>query len=81
MPHDEYREMARESIKQFSRRPPDEQVLEKLLEQRALRARHVRRRRRVYERLKETLDEFDEEAGIAFNRLFYLVDGAQLLRP
>ena len=26
----------------------------------------------VYERLKEELAQFDEEAGIAFNRLFYL---------
>ena len=32
MSDDEYREVARESIEQYSRRPPDEQVLEKLLE-------------------------------------------------
>src|SRR3954452_19448941 len=31
--NEEYRAMARESIQQYSRRPPDEQVLEKLLEQ------------------------------------------------
>ena len=36
--------MARESIKKFSRRKPDEKVLDALLEQRALRAGHVRRR-------------------------------------
>src|SRR5687767_14142215 len=33
MPDEEYRTMAREAIEQHSRRPPDPQVLEKLLEQ------------------------------------------------
>src|SRR5688500_3363211 len=32
IPHDDYRAMARESITQYSRRQPDEQVLGKLLE-------------------------------------------------
>src|SRR5918999_6265601 len=32
IPNDDYRAMARESIKEHSRRPPDEQVLDKLLE-------------------------------------------------
>src|SRR5512144_1123089 len=32
IPHDDYQEMARESIKQFSRREADEQVLERLIE-------------------------------------------------
>src|SRR5215212_2114596 len=31
--HEDYRQMARESITQYSRRPPDEQVLSKLLDQ------------------------------------------------
>ena len=68
---DEYRKMARESIQEHSRRPPDEQVLEKLLE----RVRYVSGTfdvDDVFVRLKEELDEFDEEAGIAFNRIFYL---------
>ena len=71
MSDDEYREMARESIEQYSRRQPDEQVLEKLLE-------HVRYVPGTFdddtrfERLGEELDQFDEEAGIAFNRIFYL---------
>src|SRR5947208_12315668 len=30
IPHDDYRDMARDSIKQFSRREPDDQVLDKL---------------------------------------------------
>jgi glucose-6-phosphate 1-dehydrogenase len=71
MSDDEYRQMARESIKEYSRRPPDEQVLSKLLE-------HVRYISGtfdggdVFERLKDELRTFDEEAGIAFNRIFYL---------
>ena len=71
LPDDEYRATARESIKQHSRREPDEQVLEKLLE----RVRYVPGtfdEDSVFERLKEELDSFDEEAGIAFNRIFYL---------
>jgi glucose-6-phosphate 1-dehydrogenase len=69
--HDDYREMARESIAQFSRRPPDEQVLSKLLD----RVRYVPGTfddDAVFERLSEELKEFDEEAGIPFNRIFYL---------
>jgi glucose-6-phosphate 1-dehydrogenase len=71
MSDDEYRSVARESIKEHSRRPPDEQVLEKLLE----RVRYVPGtfdEDSVFERLKEELGQFDEEAGIAFNRIFYL---------
>src|SRR5436853_5766883 len=33
MPHEDYHQIAREAIAQFSRTPPDEQVLAKLLEQ------------------------------------------------
>jgi glucose-6-phosphate 1-dehydrogenase len=71
MSDDEYREMARESIRQFSRRQPSEDVLGKLLE----RVRYVPGSfddDSVYERLGEFAGEFDEEAGIAFNRVFYL---------
>jgi glucose-6-phosphate 1-dehydrogenase len=71
IPHDDYRQMARESIAAHSRRKPDEQVLEKLLE----RVRYVPGTfddDSIYERLDGELREFDEEAGIAFNRVFYL---------
>jgi glucose-6-phosphate 1-dehydrogenase len=71
IPHDDYRDMARDSIKQFSRREPDEQVLERLLE----RIRYVPGTfddDSVYENLKKQAAEFDEEAGIPFNRVFYL---------
>jgi glucose-6-phosphate 1-dehydrogenase len=69
--HDDYRTMARESIEKYSRRKPDPQVLEKLLEQ----VRYVPGvfdDDSVYEKLDETLEQFDKEAGIDFNRLFYL---------
>jgi glucose-6-phosphate 1-dehydrogenase len=71
MSDDAYRAMASESSEQHSRRPPDEQVLEKLLE----RVRYVPGTfdmDSVFERLKQELAQFDEEAGIAFNRIFYL---------
>jgi glucose-6-phosphate 1-dehydrogenase len=71
IPNDDYQSMARESITNFSRRPPDAQVLEKLLE----RVRYVPGTfddDSVYERLKDELKSFDEEAGITFNRVFYL---------
>jgi glucose-6-phosphate 1-dehydrogenase len=71
IPHDDYRAMARESIEQHSRRKPDDQVLSKLLEQ----VRYVPGTfddDSVYEQLDQQLKEFDGEAGIEFNRLFYL---------
>jgi glucose-6-phosphate 1-dehydrogenase len=71
IPHEDYRQMARESIAQHSRRQPDEQVLEKLLE----RVRYVPGTfddDSIYERLDGELREFDDEAGIPFNRVFYL---------
>jgi glucose-6-phosphate 1-dehydrogenase len=69
--NEEYRAKARESIQQYSRRPPDEQVLEKLLEQ----VRYVPGTfddDAVFDRLDAELGKFDEEAEIAFNRIFYL---------
>ena len=68
---DEYRATARESIQQNSRREPDSQVLDKLLEQ----VRYVSGSfddDAVFDHLEEALGKFDEEAGIAFNRIFYL---------
>jgi glucose-6-phosphate 1-dehydrogenase len=69
--HEQYRDMARQSIKQYSRRPCDEQVLSKLLE----RVRYIPGTfdlDAVFERLGEELRQFDDEAGIVFNRVFYL---------
>jgi glucose-6-phosphate 1-dehydrogenase len=71
IPHDDYRSMMRESIGKYSRRKPDDQVLDKLLAQ----VRYVPGTfddDRVYEQLDIQIKEFDTEAGIPFNRLFYL---------
>src|SRR3712207_52025 len=71
MSDDEYREMARESIAEHSRRETDSQVLESLLG----RIRYVGGTfddHTVYERLDTCALEYDEEAGIPFNRVFYL---------
>jgi glucose-6-phosphate 1-dehydrogenase len=71
MSDDEFRELARESVTQFSRRQPDETVLAALLE-------HMRYVAggfddpNVYEQLSKSAGEFDEEAGIPHNRVFYL---------
>ena len=71
IPHDDYRRMAREAITQFSRRQPDEQVLSRLLE----RMRYVPGtfdEDSVYDKLEQEAGAFDKEAGIVFNRVFYL---------
>src|SRR5215211_741900 len=71
IPHADYQAMMRESIQKHSRRKPDDQVLDKLLEQ----VRYVPGTfddDGVYDRLEDCLKEFDKAAGIEFNRLFYL---------
>jgi glucose-6-phosphate 1-dehydrogenase len=71
MSDDKYRDDARESIKEHSRREPDDQVLEKLLEQ----LRYVTGSfddDSMFDRLGDELGKFDEEAGSVFNRIFYL---------
>jgi glucose-6-phosphate 1-dehydrogenase len=69
--HEEFRQMAEEAIKEFSRREPDAAVLDKLLDE----VRYVPGvfdDASVYETLKSTLDEFDKGAGVRMNRCFYL---------
>src|SRR4051794_18365118 len=71
MSDDEFRETARESISEFSRRDADEKVLEELTN----RFRYVTGSfddDSMYERLGQALDDFDEDADLEFNRLFYL---------
>ena len=71
MGNDEYRKLARESIAKYSRRQADDQVLDKLLEQ----VRYVAGTfddDSVFDSLGEELGKFDEEAGLPFNRIFYL---------
>jgi glucose-6-phosphate 1-dehydrogenase len=68
---DEFRDEARTAMRQFSRRACDDKVMNALVGQ----FRYVSGTfddDSVYERLAKVTDEFDEEAGIDFNRLFYL---------
>jgi glucose-6-phosphate 1-dehydrogenase len=69
--HDDYRAECEQAIRRFSRRTPDEAVLNGLLE-------HVKYvpgtfdDEAVYRELGETLDGFEREAGWTLNRAFYL---------
>ena len=71
MPDEAYRELAAESVRTFSRRPPDDNVLAAMLAQ----VRYVPGGfddSTVYDRLLECAVAYDEQAGIPFNRVFYL---------
>src|SRR4051812_25654220 len=71
MSHEEFAEQAAEAIRQFSRRPPDDQVLKVLLSN----MRYVAGtfdEDSVYSGLGELLNGFDQEAGQPLNRVFYL---------
>jgi glucose-6-phosphate 1-dehydrogenase len=68
---DEFRDVAREAIQRFSRRRPDDTVLDSLLE----RARYVSGNfddASVFEKIGGLAEQEDDDAGIAFNRVFYL---------
>jgi glucose-6-phosphate 1-dehydrogenase len=68
---EEYRQTAVESIRRFSRRPPDEDVLERLVA--GIRYVGVPFDDPAgYELLDAVLAELDEAAGLALNRCFYL---------
>jgi glucose-6-phosphate 1-dehydrogenase len=69
--HEDFRAEAEEAINRFSRRKPDPDVLKGLLSE----IRYVPGTfddEHVYEMLGQTLDEFDQAAGQAQNRAFYL---------
>jgi len=71
MTDEEFRAMALESVREFSRRPPDEKVLEKLFSD----VRYVTGSfddDAVYSALGQELDDLDGEAGLSLNRCFYL---------
>ena len=66
-----FREKLRESVERFSRRRPDPRVLDALLQN----ARYVAGTfddPDGYARLGQAADAFDDETGVAFNRIFYL---------
>jgi glucose-6-phosphate 1-dehydrogenase len=68
---DDFREFARESIEQFSRREADPKVLEGLLE----RLRYIGFSfddQDGYKKLAEALEQLDEEAGQPLNHAYYL---------
>jgi glucose-6-phosphate 1-dehydrogenase len=71
IPGGDYQRMARESIEQYSRRPPSPEVLEKLLEQIAY-VPGTFDDDAVFETVRDRLAAIDEDAGIPFNRIFYL---------
>jgi glucose-6-phosphate 1-dehydrogenase len=69
--HEEFRDLAIESVREFSRREPDEDLLAKLFAD----VRYVSGsfdEAELYDRLRETCEEFDEAAGLTLNRCFYL---------
>src|SRR5881275_2850183 len=71
VPHDDYRAMAEESIRKFSRRSPDDTVLKSFLE----RTQYVPGTfddDNVYEHIKSAAEDLDDDAGLNFNRIFYL---------
>jgi glucose-6-phosphate 1-dehydrogenase len=71
MTDEEFRQMAVESVRRFSRRPPNEQVLTKLFGD----VHYVTGSfdaDDVYEGIGGALGEFDETAGLTLNRCFYL---------
>jgi len=68
---DEFRQLARESIERFSRREPDPDVLAGLLED----LRYIPGsfdQDAVYRQIDGALGEFEERAGYALNRVFYM---------
>jgi glucose-6-phosphate 1-dehydrogenase len=71
MTDEEFRQMAIESVRRFSRRPPNDQVLTKLFGD----VHYVTGSfdaDDVYEGIGGALGEFDETAGLTLNRCFYL---------
>jgi glucose-6-phosphate 1-dehydrogenase len=68
---EEFREVAKDAIQKFSRRTPDPTVLDSLLS----RVRYVPGNfddADLFSKINEITEHEDEEAGIVFNRIFYL---------
>ncbi len=74
--HEDFREAALDSIEHYSRRTPDPNVLEGLLND----MRYVQGQfddDGVYTELARTLTEFDEQSGFTLDRVFYLSTAPQ----
>jgi glucose-6-phosphate 1-dehydrogenase len=74
--HEEFRDMAKESIERFSRRRPDEAVLKGLVDE----MRYVPGEfddDDVYSQIRRVLNEFDQRAGQDLNHVFYLSTAPQ----
>jgi glucose-6-phosphate 1-dehydrogenase len=72
----EFRQVARESIERFSRTRPNEEVLAGLLED----LRYIAGsfdEDRVYSELRDVIGEFEQRAGYALNRVFYMSTAPQ----
>ena len=67
----EFRDMATNAVRQFSRRTPDDSVLERLFSDAAYVAGTFDDEQ-LYGGLREALERFDQEAGQRLNRCFYL---------
>jgi glucose-6-phosphate 1-dehydrogenase len=77
---EQFRAMAADTIRRFSRRRPDEQVLRELLEQ----TFHVEgsfEDPRLYDDLARTLQARDEDAGVPLARCFYLATAPGFFGP
>jgi glucose-6-phosphate 1-dehydrogenase len=70
-PHEDFRAEMKDSIQKYSRTSPKPEVLDALLG----RAKYIPGLfddPSVYETLRKTIGEYDDEGGIVFNRIFYL---------
>jgi glucose-6-phosphate 1-dehydrogenase len=74
--HEDFQEMARESMERFSRRRPDPFALDGLLAEMRY-VPGVFDDDRVYTEIDRLLRDFDDEAGYPLNRVFYLSTGPQ----
>jgi glucose-6-phosphate 1-dehydrogenase len=78
--HEDFGRECEEAIRRFSRRPPDADVLEILLEN----VRYVPGvfdDDSVYAKVHELLDEFEQQAGEPLNRAFYLATDPSFFGP
>jgi glucose-6-phosphate 1-dehydrogenase len=73
---DEFRDVAREAITKFSRRPPDATVLESLLA-RFHYTPGAFDDDDLYRQIAELAEEEDKEADLVYNRIFYLATSPQ----